>query len=605
MHDCFEHFKVRTPNGTKDMDQIARVVNCSRRTVYEAWKRYRRIYGEPEWPTEEEFDPGRTIPPPPPKYKKPKRKRGTSEEEASHPTSLKEAGLPAGLSFSRFCRTVSWPPYKGLFKWQEECFKEIWDERLSAILVPREHGKSVLMANIEQWAMLYASYDILHLGWTSRRKEIAEYVYALAIQWDLVATSSSTSQYHFQLTTGARYDNYLITSKETLGLHAKGEMARGEHLSDDDLDGFSEKAAEKIRSLYAEGGATTRKLLIVIDDPIDDSFIDFPHKEEALERRFKSTILNIHPHKWIFAGTRKFEGDFFDFLRATFKKKLHIYQRAPYNDKEGNPIDLDDPAGSVLCPEMFTRARLKEIRRENGQYWWSAEYKQDPHPITGEIWDRIPFAPAGFPFPEVDVVVISVDRATTTNESSDLTGITVIARRRTDGRKRCLDDQTGKYTFEETLATVQELYRNYRNLYPRSTIRVVVEKQGGGEDFCSSARSRGIPFANALVEVHSSRDKIRRITDYLEVPIKTSRLAFVNPLKNSEVVEECETFPYCRHFDAIDSLATGVHAMEELTFIRDSPREIAQALRGKRKQAEVTSRVRRNWRRMTEPWNHR
>jgi phage terminase large subunit-like protein len=498
---------------------------------------------------------------------------------------LARMGVSRDLTFPQFAKTMSFPPYYGLYAWQIDCYEQIWPHDVSVTCVPRDHGKSVLFCALEQWAMLFKNYDVLHLGWTARRKEVAENVYNFHEHWDLVESTPSTSQYHFRTTYGGRFDCFLITSKETLGLHAKGAQTRGSDLTDEDLEPFTEETAARLRAYY-KAVSTTRRLLVVVDDPIDDTFLKLRHKEQALERRFTSTILNVGPDKWIFVGTRKFAGDFFTFLDSVFQDKMFKYIRTPYVTDPADPLYALDPADHLLCPERWTVEKLAQKRKQNGEYWWSAEFMQDPHPVTNEVFPAPQFIHASEDFTRYDYVGLAIDRATTTNATSDDTGVIKWARRAGDGEVHVLDDLTAQHSFEALQELVSAQYRALRQYYPRSTVLIIVEKQGGGDDFYSSARARGEHWTSHAVLVHSTRGKTERVTDWLEGPLTSGTLKILHAARHSPLVQQINQWPHPQHDDAIDACATLLHVLEDYPVRKlEKIQALRQTLQNRRYQA--------------------
>lgn len=524
--------------------------------------------------------------------------------------------LPKKLDFFTFCKTLSYPPYYGLYRWQKECYRVVWNNKFSMVVVSRDHGKSILWGNISQHAMQWEEYDILYLGWTDRRKEVAENVYNFFQKWDLIdSTTKTSSPYHFKIKNGGRFDTYLVTSKETLGKHSVGELDRFDKLTPEDTKQLGKAFTEAIKKKYMEGRSKQRKLLIFIDDPIDETFRKERHKEVKVETKYNSTIANINAEKVINSGTRKFQEDFFNFLLLKYKKKIKTYLRrthlctpnveelnifkhidftkvdpkAPrYNELmeivmskamdhpcfNGFLEDADEgyivhgsPAENLLCPERWNEADLKEKREEIGEYWWHAEYEGNPHPITGAVWDKVHYVSHWDDWTYYDHSFIAVDRATTTNAKSSWTGITVFIRDGRDGSKIILKDLTGQYDFEDCLELVQTQYDWLRDVFPHAKCHVVIEKQGGGDDFIASAEKRQLKFARGIVPFHQTRDKIERIKDYLRLPIKhgdkANGVRFLDSLRNTELMHEILEFPYPPRLDGIDSLATGVKVSED------------------------------------------
>jgi len=83
--------------------------------------------------------------------------------------------------FKKFCRWYSYPRYKGAYKWQLESHNKLWPSTYSMELVHRDAGKSIKYAAEYQWAIQFKETDVLLLGWTARRKEVAAFVYAFLI----------------------------------------------------------------------------------------------------------------------------------------------------------------------------------------------------------------------------------------------------------------------------------------------------------------------------------------------------------------------------------------------------------------------------------------
>jgi len=226
--------------------------------------------------------------------------------------------------------------------------------------------------------------------------------------------------------------------------------------------------------------------------------------------------------------------------------------------KPGRP-----PAENLLCPERWTGEKLREKREEIREYMWFAEYEGDPHPITGEVWTDLTYVPSYGGWQDYDIAEINVDRATTTKKTSSYTGITEALREKNTGVKIVIKDLTARYKFDDTLDLIEEEYEWLRKTFPNVRVIIVVEKQGGGDDFISSAESRGYKFASHIIPITSRREKIERIKDYLEIPIKRAIVKFVNAIRNSELINEILDFPYSVRLDGIDSLATGVKVFED------------------------------------------
>lgn len=504
---------------------------------------------------------------------------------------------PTDPGILRFARWWSYPRYKGFYKWQKESHDILWPSVYGMELVHRDAGKSIKYSVEYQWAMLYKDFDVLLLGWTARRKEIAAFVFAFFKQYDLIDMDKRTSPFHFRLKNGGKFDCYLITGKEVLGMHSLGKQERFMDLSKEEraeLKAILEMGKEDENKVLTDEELdkfilarqeSPRKLWISIDDPIDISFMRERYREDDLENRFDSTLYSINPDKWSFTGTHKFEGDIFDFWRNKFKEKLVIYKRGPINDD-----------GSLLCPEKFTypglstyqedlkkgKKNLDEIRQHIGEYAWHSDWCQDPHPITGEVWDKIEevwFLDSPM-HKHYNLLWITVDRATTTKITSDYTGCVIGLRELGTGHRIIIDDFTGVTTFIDLLILINDYVTEWRAKYEHMIIQLIVERQGGGDDFIAMAKSlkefikvidgKEVRIPNRIPEIcaielvwNSAKDgdKESRIKERLYAPIKNGFLKILRRLRGSEIYNNIMSFPNNPYMDAIDGLANVEHVM--------------------------------------------
>jgi hypothetical protein len=534
-------------------------------------------------------------------------------------TSTKKAAavipkLADDMTFEHFCKVYSYPHYDGAFRWQIDWHKTVWPYPISLTKVPRDHGKSVDLGNTSQWSMSIEDYDVLYLGWTSRRKQIANDVYQFFFQRKEVVVDKASSTFHFKTIYNNKFDTYSVKSKEILGMHEVGTLNR--------------KITDENRYLEDYVRDSDKKLLLIIDDPIDNTFRKERHKEIALEEFYRSTILNINPDKLMVVGTHKFDGDFLHFIEEIHKDEIIVYKKTPFLEKtdprygkepdnpmnllcperwivEGHPLYLkylklkrDKRKGIIITdPDDLKVIKLKNLtqkRKQAGEYWWHSEYMQNPHPITGEVWKNVSYTLA---FPGTaffDFIIISIDRATTTNETSDETGITVMFREceelydevmeQTYHNYLVMADFTQKIDVFDLIPFISKLYKEYMFVYQRTmVIKVVVEKQGGGDDFIALSERQGQRYAHCMIPVHNTRNKITRIKDILYRPISNAQITFDANLNNSKLVNQIEAFPHSAYIDALDSLCNGFMEAEKLPAVKLKPKKIVPQLQHHRK----------------------
>jgi len=292
------------------------------------------------------------------------------------------------------------------------------------------------------------------------------------------------------------------------------------------------------------------------------SFKERPDKERQLELVWGSTMENINPKKLIIVGTRKFKGDFYDFLMGMYGDTMAIVVWTPWRED-----------GTLRCPEKWTEDRLEKKKSVLPAYMWYAEYMQDPKPMEGGDWDDVDYdTPLHHDY--YDYVCIIIDRATTKNKTSDYTGFIVVLKERDKWNYLVIKDYTGRYGFEELKQKIESVYGIIRVQYPSSNVIVVLEKQGGGDDLYDSARSQSYGWTKHCVLYHSSRPKEDKIRDSLgTAEIRDGKkilknIKFLPELKNSMVVEQVRTFPGCMAFndDGIDALSMGIDELDKRNY---------------------------------------
>lgn len=602
-------FKYNSDPSEKQIQDVMKDVNCSRKTAYIGLKRVREL--------NEKNNPS---PPPPPKHTPPsfitKKK-------------IKIPRIPKTMGFSHFCKYHSFPLYKGLYRWQEDWFKQVWPWKYSLTLVSRDHGKSIGHSDLCQWVMSAKESDVLYLGWTSRRKQIAQFVYNFFLQRNELIIDKASSPYHFKTTYGTSFDTYSVKSKEILGMHEVGIMER--------------EIIEENRYLEDFVRASDKPLIMIIDDAIDSTFRKERHKEDDLEEFFLSTIVNINPDKLMTVGTKKFEDDFYQFIQDVYEDDIIVYKKTPFLDPKDKRYgkESDNPS-NLLCPErwidnkhpdyelyldllekkkngkkvkdfipyeqeLVRKKDLGKKRKIAGEYWWASEYMQDPHPITGEIWEKVYYEQQFKGTAQYDLCCITIDRATTQNKKSDETGIVVFFREKEihykfiedeKGNERKVpshnylvtNDHTQKIRITDLALLINEIYKNFVETY-RRVIRlvIVVEKQGGGDDFIALAEDAGYRWAHLIIPVHNTRDKWSRIEDNLGSPINDAEILFLQPLQNSKVVKQILTAPYSNMIDAVDALSNGHFECEKIPVRSRTSAKSAEQLKRFREDKKVNT----------------
>lgn len=608
---CIKLLQVIPDADGPQIEAIAQQVGCSERTAYRAKADVqasiamsnRKIAKKKVSKKKKASKKRRT------KSKKKKGKRGPKKKSPSNiqvhkvfqkKQQIQIPRIPPDMTFEHFCKTHAFPYYKGLYRWQYQWHNDVWPWKYSLTLAPRDHGKSIGHGDLCEWAMSAKGWDILYLGWTNRRREIAQFVNNFFLIRRELVSDKASSPYHFKTIYDTRFDTYSVKSKEILGKHEIGNLDR--------------EITDENRYLEDFVRNEERPLLMIIDDAIDNTFRKERHKEKDLEDFFLSTILSINPDKLMTVGTHKFEGDFYHFIQEVFGDDLLLYKRATHITKEDPRFNQEpDNPTNLLCPErwidgphpdyphylelqekkkqgfdittliekdqqLLQRKDLRKKRKQVGEYWWFSDYEQNPHPITGEVWDDLCYETVFEGTAFYDLITIAIDRATTTKIKSDYTGIVITFREKkiyerinADGdivqyqKYLVTHDYTRKIRITDLLQFIELLYKRLRKKY-RYYIKIIipVETQGGGHDFIALSQDSGATFAGLIIPVHSTRDKLERIEDNLGTPIKEGDIKFLDQLETSELITEIGTFPYCSKIDALDALSMGYFESEKM-----------------------------------------
>jgi hypothetical protein len=325
-----------------------------------------------------------------------------------------------------------------------------------------------------------------------------------------------------------------------------------------------------------------------LDDIVKKSWKDRPSENQKAKDQWD--ILNYIGHVRVFIfGTRKFLGDPLEYLEEVHPD-MKIDIRPPWVMEGVFPtwkpkIDPKTKREILIAPDLHTHEELYK-KRDASRRAWMSEQMQDPQALGSKIWFKVNYINA-LETPYVrhyNLLFVYIDRATTTNLKSDLTGcvvgmrekkheVEINKRKELVSRRIIIDDLTGKIPKEHLLYILSNYIHDYQTRYPWMEILLVIEKQGGGDDFYSDINTRSdfefietdedgkpkydkkgdlmskrvdnyLRDANVIM-VQSGGSKTARIEDRLETPIKNDQtgILFLSALRNSFVVKQILDYP--------------------------------------------------------------
>jgi predicted phage terminase large subunit-like protein len=318
----------------------------------------------------------------------------------------------------------------------------------------------------------------------------------------------------------------------------------------------------KIEALGYKGAITGKTGdIIIIDDLIkgpEDALspaytrkiIDF-YKSAIYTRLFEDSVI-------IVVSTRWSKNDLAGYLLENSSEDWDTYI-LPAVDDEGNSA----------WPERFSSTRMATIQKEEGAFWWSALYLQEPEELEGDVFEgeflTIPRSEVD-PERNFERVVRFWDRAaTTTKENSDDPDWTVgLKMARINPRSALAKKYKIKYLvlnvvrFRDTpLKNRQKIQRTA--LRDGKSVEIFMEEEGGssGKDTIDTYR-REVLHGFRFQGIRSTGSKELRAMG-VAASVEAQETAFIEDSTwNGNLFLEMRAFPYGSHDDQVDTLS-GAH----------------------------------------------
>lgn len=481
----------------------------------------------------------------------------------------------------------------------------IQDYQVEFIITYRDHfnildiwgrgfGKTWVVKWIIQISMKYEADKFLYFSLTDVAFEVANDVYIWGQSNNAIVAKDTVqvlkkvsgrqaSYQKFSLINGARFEVHGIRTSTTLGYHG---------------------------------------WILIMDDIIDEQHKRLPHLQKSLERKWNSQYSKIRRKKLLMVNTRKFVGDFFDFMIDQFEKKanvfgkrkgainlrflLHISLKTPYRtlfyegdiagyrefitrfEKGRIEYDKDD----IIAPWYFPE-EIKAMRLENLKVFY-AEMMGNPRSIEGGNWQRSDLRFVSF-FEQMDyeAVIMFIDPAWTVSEHSDASGVVILGIKKELYQNRRMytvfrayevklkikawqeRDKNGKsITHQGILDFIEEKFQWIKSQFTMGQrILVMVETNSGGQIIIdvAVAESDNYEFAGCFPEeellkklAYSKMDKNERIDSQLYDTIKNKDMEFLDVLDDGVLINEILLFDDLDEDHAIDALAKGKHVLHTM-----------------------------------------
>lgn len=417
----------------------------------------------------------------------------------------------------------------------------------------RGYGKTFLATWFIEWSMDRLGYPWLYLSETAIMNDVSFWVWQWAKKSKTIVASERGDKQNtytqFELRNGSVLRIYKYTDEKSTGQH-------GWYLAFDDI----------IKKKWSERPSDIKKA----------------------KNQWNYSLRYIRRKGLMIFGTRKFLGDPLEHLEKMIPK-MHIDIHTPYVMVGGFPtweplIDPKTEREILWVPELYSWEELEQkkiVPTEDGEdplLAWQAEMMQNPIPTSGKRWKKVYYEKQLEHMNNYDICFFYIDRATTVGPNSDYTGFVQGYRRSQTGVRIITNDWTDHIYLEKLLYDLAVFIDKEHRMYGHISFVVVVEKQGGGDDFEESVNLRSnfeweFEYENGVKErkvvynwireiahthaVTSTGDKKKRIKDRVGAPIDNGMIRFMEYLKDSEVVNNVLDFPYNKKIDALDAVATG------------------------------------------------
>lgn len=217
---------------------------------------------------------------------------------------------------------------------------------------------------------------------------------------------------------------------------------------------------------------------------------------------------------------------------------------------EGPGDLLGRPEGTALWPQRWSEARLREVERSMGRYWWLALYQQRPSQHDRAEWPEQYFADAwvdqGPPPSETLLRVMALDPSLGETARSDYSAFVMVTLAR-DGTAYVEADLDRR----DVVRIVDDGVALFRQFQPAAW---AVEKNGFGA-LLPLIRERHPRLALPLASVTQHRNKAVRIRLGVGPWLGAGKLRFVRGRAGTaQLVQQLQDFPLADHDDGPDAL---------------------------------------------------
>ncbi len=316
---------------------------------------------------------------------------------------------------------------------------------------------------------------------------------------------------------------------------------------------------ETIEVFGIDKGITSRHFDIMIFDDIQDD-INSATAESIQKVIFRyrncASILNPGGIR-VIIGTRWKKGDFYDWLMDQGYKPL--IKSATVN-LLGIPCSIMDPDARPIFPEMFAIEHLRKLRSEQGAYFYSCQYENNPLPDE-EVTFKSEWIKDYKPGEEPDFkrIYLLLDPALSKTRTSDETVLSIIGHPKDDKLPLHVLNSKGigyTKTRGDVNVVIDELFRQFVFFAAKYEVTVGIETaafQGVLKQWVEKEqRDRKIHFTVTELKT-GNRQKVSRIQRLQ--PLFENGGIVLHPTNCGSLKTQLLDWPSSTHDDHPDALA--------------------------------------------------